>query len=172
MRFKVRPLFVVLGILALALVLERPRLAPDFSVADRIASGMIADLNAQAGAPITNGGQVATTGALSSATGSTTGPGAIVLAAPASTARHYIINAQCFNTSATATVASIWDSGTVGTAPTVVLLDYVECPANSLTPAIVQFVSPVRVRLGSAVGMSTIVSVATAYVRAQSYIAR
>lgn len=121
-------------------------------------------------------GQTVVTGALSSGTGSTVGPGSIVMVTPAAGAtrgvRNYVYQAACINSSSGATVAAIWDSSTTGATPGVQLLWYVPCPASAASGGQVNFNPPLTGRPGSAIGMSTITSVSTAYLTASGFTAR
>lgn len=146
------------------------------------------DLTPEAEAQNTPGfptGSVAVAAMGSGVTGSLLAPQSILLGSPGATAalqiaatnqlRNYVYSAYCLNTSSTATVAILWDSGTLASAatPTVTQVGYIPCPLSmpgGQQPVV--FSPPIRLRQGSALGISTHVSVTTAFYYANGYQAR
>jgi hypothetical protein len=107
-------------------------------------------------------------GTNSSTSFTTLGPGSIVLAQPTAGTglKTTILEAWCINTSSTATVAAIWDSGTLaGTAGpnTTTLLGYVDCPPSSASGGQrIPILGALQTRAESAIGMSVFASVNSA----------
>ena len=107
-------------------------------------------------------------GTNSSTSFTTLGPGSIVLNQPTagSGLKTTIMEALCINTSSTATVAAVWDSGTLnGTAGpnTTTLLGYVDCPPSAASGfQRVPILGALQTRAESAIGMSVFAAVNSA----------
>lgn len=143
----------------------------------------LGSLEAQVSPPAVpwSGGQLAITGMNSGTTGSLLAPQSVILASPGGTSaaqiastntlRNYVYEVDCLNTSSTQTVAILWDSGTTASAttPTVTQIGYVPCVASLAGATKTYFNPPLRLRLGSALGISTHVSVSTAFYFASGF---
>lgn len=124
-------------------------------------------------------GQVAITGAVSGTTlGSVSTYETTLITAPSATQAsrglgYYLYQISCVNTSATATVLTVWDSSTTGQTPGVSMVDNIACPASGAASGVKNYYpTAIAFRPGSSIAVSTATNVTTAYASGQAFLAR